>query len=134
MFAGFCLVRRVLIACAESRRKKSQCDVTLRIMWHRILRTIWHNRDPKNKICKKSGLRTPSPFHFFRVFKEATGMKPLQFVTREGILLAQQLIRETSRSLIENVLEIGYASPSHLAQVFGRTVGIAPAEFRALLE
>jgi AraC family transcriptional regulator len=59
-------------------------------------------------------------------------MKPLQFVTREGVLLAQQLIRETSRSLIENVLEIGYASPSHLAQVFRRTVGIA--EFRALLE
>ena len=39
-----------------------------------------------------------SPFHFSRVFKQATGMSPLQFVTRERISRAQQLIRETSRS------------------------------------
>jgi AraC-like DNA-binding protein len=36
-----------------------------------------------------------SPFHFSRVFKRATGMTPLQFVTRERMLQAQQLIRET---------------------------------------
>ena len=37
-----------------------------------------------------------SPFHFSRVFKQATGITPLQFVTRERRLQAQQLIRETS--------------------------------------
>src|SRR5438477_11724736 len=36
---------------------------------------------------------------FSHVFKESTGMTPLQFVTRQRITLAQQLIRETSRSL-----------------------------------
>jgi AraC family transcriptional regulator len=30
-----------------------------------------------------------SPFHFFHVFKETTGMSPLQFVTRERITRAQ---------------------------------------------
>ena len=59
-----------------------------------------------------------SPFHFSRVFKQATRMTPLQFVTRERMLQAQHLIRETSRSLIEIALEVGYTSPSHLAQVF----------------
>jgi AraC family transcriptional regulator len=76
-----------------------------------------------------------SPFHFSRVFKQATGITPLQFVTRERMLQAQQLIRETSRSLIEIALEVGYTSPSHFAQVFRRTVGMAPTQFRnALLE
>ena len=74
-----------------------------------------------------------SPFHFSRVFKQATGMTPLQFVTRERMLQAQQLIRETSRSLIEIALEVGYTSPSHFAQVFRRTVGMAPTEFRNAL-
>ena len=68
--------------------------------------------------------------NFSRVFKQATGMTPLQFVTRERITRAQQLIRETSCSLIEIGLEVGYTSPSHFAQVFRRTVGVTPTEFR----
>jgi hypothetical protein len=39
-------------------------------------------------------------------------------LTRQRITRAQQLIRETSRSLIEAGLELGYTSPSHFAQVF----------------
>ena len=49
-----------------------------------------------------------SPFHFSRVFKQATGWSPLQYVTRERVTLAQQLIRETSRTLIDVGLEVGY--------------------------
>lgn len=74
-----------------------------------------------------------SPFHFSRVFKETTGMSPLQFVTRERITRAQQLIRETSRSLIEIALNVGYTSPSHFAQVFRRVVGVTPTQFRRAL-
>jgi AraC family transcriptional regulator len=74
-----------------------------------------------------------SPFHFSRVFKESTGMSPLQFVVRERITRAQQLIRETSRSLIEIALDVGYTSPSHFAQVFRRVVGVTPTEFRSAL-
>lgn len=74
-----------------------------------------------------------SPFHFSRVFKRTTGMTPLQFVTRERIARAQQLIRETSRSLIDIGLEVGYSSPSHFAQVFRRQVGVTPTGFRSRL-
>ena len=71
-----------------------------------------------------------SPFHFCRVFKQTTGMSPLQFITRERITRAQQLMRETSRSLIEIGLEVGYPNPSHFAQVFRRVAGKTPTAFR----
>jgi AraC family transcriptional regulator len=71
-----------------------------------------------------------SSSHFAHVFKESTGMTPLQFITRQRVTRAQQLIRETSRSLIEVALEVGYTSPSHFAQVFRRVVGVTPTEFR----
>ena len=74
-----------------------------------------------------------SHFHFSRVFKQSTGMTPHQFVTRERITRAQQLIRETPRSLIDIALEVGYTSPSHFAQVFRRVVGVTPTEFRSAL-
>jgi AraC family transcriptional regulator len=74
-----------------------------------------------------------SPSHFAHAFKQTTGMSPLQFVTRERITRAQQLIHETSRSLIEIALDVGYTSPSHFAQVFRRIVGVTPTEFRSAL-
>jgi AraC family transcriptional regulator len=74
-----------------------------------------------------------SSSHFAHVFKETTGMTPLQFVTRQRVTRAQQLIRETSRSLIDVGLEVGYNSPSHFAQVFRRVVGVTPTEFRSSL-
>ena len=80
-----------------------------------------------------AGLVELSASHFAHVFKETTGMTPLQFVTRERITRAQQLIRETSRSLIDVGLEVGYTSPSHFAQVFRRVVGVTPTEFRSSL-
>lgn len=72
-----------------------------------------------------------SPFHFSRVFKQTTGVSPLKFVTQERIALAQQMIRETSRSVIEIGMEVGYPNPSHFAQVFRRVVGVTPTEFRS---
>ena len=74
-----------------------------------------------------------SSSHFSHVFKETTGMTPLQSVTRDRVTRAQQLIRETSRSLMEIGLEVGYTSPSHFAQVFRRVVGVTPTEFRSSL-
>jgi AraC family transcriptional regulator len=84
-------------------------------------------------IERLAGLVELSSSHFSHVFKETTGMTPLQFVTRERISRAQQMIRETSRSLIEIGLEIGYTSPSHFAQVFRRVVGVTPTQFRSSL-
>jgi AraC family transcriptional regulator len=60
-------------------------------------------------------------------------MTPHRFVTRERMLQAQQLIRESSRSLIDIALEVGYTSLSHFAQVFRREVGVAPVQFRKAL-
>jgi len=57
-------------------------------------------------------------------------MTPRQFVTRQRIARAQQLIRETSRSQIEIALEVGYTSPSHFAQVFRRETGLTPSDYR----
>ena len=58
-------------------------------------------------------------------------MSPLQFVMRERITRAQQLMRETSRSIIDVALEVGYTSPSHFAKVFRRVTGVGPNEFRS---
>jgi AraC family transcriptional regulator len=39
-------------------------------------------------------------------------------------------MRETSRSIIDVALEVGYTSPSHFTKGFRRITGVAPNEFR----
>jgi AraC family transcriptional regulator len=70
-------------------------------------------------IEKLAELTELSPFHFCRVFKQSTGMTPLQFVIRERMLQAQQLIRETSRSLIEIALEVATLVQAISRRYFG---------------
>jgi AraC family transcriptional regulator len=47
-------------------------------------------------IEKLAELADLSPFHFSRMFKESTGITPLQFVTRQRMLRDRQLIRASS--------------------------------------
>jgi transcriptional regulator GlxA family with amidase domain len=54
-----------------------------------------------------------------RVFKQAKGMTLLAFFTRERITHAQQLIRETSRSMMEIALEVGYTGRAISRKPFG---------------
>jgi transcriptional regulator GlxA family with amidase domain len=53
-------------------------------------------------------------------------MSPLQFVKRERIGHAQQLIRETSRSLMEVALEVGYTSRAISLESSGELLGCRP--------
>lgn len=71
-----------------------------------------------------------SPFHFSRLFKKATGLSPSRYLIGLRMERARQLLRETTLSIIEVGLEVGYTNPSHFAQLFRREVGSAPGDYR----
>lgn len=72
-----------------------------------------------------------SRFHFSRAFRNSMGQSPSTWFIRQRITQAQQLLRETDRSIIEISLDVGYASPSHFAQIFRRETGVSPTDYRA---
>jgi len=67
-----------------------------------------------------------SPFHFARCFKQATGMSPHKYVTRERILRAREMIADGRHSIGQIALSLGFASQSHFADVYRRTTGNSP--------
>jgi AraC family transcriptional regulator len=71
-----------------------------------------------------------SEFHFSRLFKKATGFSPSRYFIRLRMAKACRLLRETSRSVIDIGLDVGYNSPSHFAQVFRRETGAVPTDYR----
>jgi AraC family transcriptional regulator len=72
-----------------------------------------------------------SKFHFSRSFRETTGMTPLEFLTRERMKRAGILLWESSRSIIDIAMDVGYSSPNHFSRVFRRITGSSPSEFRS---
>lgn len=79
------------------------------------------------QLAAKAGL---SKFHFLRLFKNATGDSPSQYHINLRLDLAKKLLRETSMSILEVALEVGYTNPSHFARLFRREAGVAPSEYR----
>ncbi|KQY73952.1 AraC family transcriptional regulator [Ensifer sp. Root142] len=68
--------------------------------------------------------------HFFRAFKQSTGMSPFAFVADLRLKRAVDLLRGTDRSATDIALDCGFGSSSHFAVAFKRAFGTAPSEFR----
>jgi AraC family transcriptional regulator len=79
------------------------------------------------RLAAQAGL---SKFHFQRLFKSALGVSPSRYHINLRINLARRLLRETKKSVVDVALEVGYANPSHFAQLFRRETGLSPSDYR----
>jgi AraC family transcriptional regulator len=72
-----------------------------------------------------------SPCRFARVFKDATGLSPHQFVLRKRITRACALLERSPSPLSEISASLGFENQSHFTAVFHRLVGTTPAAYRS---
>jgi AraC family transcriptional regulator len=78
-------------------------------------------------LAKAAGI---SQFYFARLFKQSMRITPHQYVIRQRIELAKQLLKQTDYNVTDVALLCGFAHPSHLSRHFQRLVGISPRAFR----
>jgi AraC family transcriptional regulator len=78
------------------------------------------------KIAAAAGLST---FHFGRLFKQATGLSPHQYLLDRRISVAKDMLRTQRLSVAEIAAELGFYDQSHFSQVFKRNVGMTPRQF-----
>ena len=71
-----------------------------------------------------------SPFHFTRMFTMATGTAPHAFLTQIRLEHARKLLGDTCLAIAEVANRCGYATHAHFTGVFGRHVGMTPANYR----
>jgi AraC family transcriptional regulator len=68
--------------------------------------------------------------HFARAFKETTGLPPHRWLVSKRIERAQEILINSTLSLVEVARLTGFADQSHFTRVFTSTVGISPGEWR----
>lgn len=71
-----------------------------------------------------------SEFHFFRAFRQAFGLTPVQWLTRCRMQQARRLLQSGAHGAHEVAYLVGYGDPSHFGKVFRRTFGLPPGQWR----
>lgn len=74
-----------------------------------------------------------SPYHFQRRFKEETGLTVHQYLNRQRVGLAKQLLLSTALPVSKIAEQTGFSGSSHLAVVFKALTGQSPRDYRRRL-
>ena len=78
-----------------------------------------------------AGIACVSPFHFSRIFRTAMGRTPHDYVMGRRTRRAQHLLRESEDTPAQIAFLCGFASQSHMTDVFRARIGVPPARYRA---
>ncbi len=70
------------------------------------------------------------PVPFSRSLKQRTGQTPYQYVLSRRIARAQELLAEGDLPLAEIAYACGFASQSHMTDVFRQKLGVTPGRYR----
>ena len=96
----------------------------------RVLEHVKENIGKDLSVADMSQVVGMSQYYFSKLFKMSTGTTPHQYVMRQRIERAQELLRDGNTALVEIATQVGFETQSHFTSVFRRLVGITPKKFR----
>jgi AraC family transcriptional regulator len=85
-------------------------------------------REPVS-VADAARIAAMSPFHFQRMFKNAFGLSPMQFVQRRRLDIAHQLLT-TGEEVTSVCLAVGFESLGSFSALFKREFGVPPSKVR----
>lgn len=100
---------------------------------HRISATIHYIREHLEEelsVAQLAGVACLSESHFYKCFRETLGMTPTQFITRERIRRAQQLLQRTEMSISQISLACGFRQQAYFNRCFKEATGTTPSRFK----
>ena len=115
-----------------SGRKRTPVQTRPQDRRRAVATALWidaHARQPINleSAAREAGL---SPFHFLRLFSNALGVTPHQYLVRSRLRRAARLLTEDDRPITEVAFDAGFADLSNFVRTFHRAAGVSPGSFR----
>jgi len=68
--------------------------------------------------------------HLNRIFQEELGKGPYKCICESKLQRACELLKNTSQSISQIAIHVGYDPGSHFARLFKRIIGVTPSQFR----
>jgi AraC-like DNA-binding protein len=70
-------------------------------------------------------------YYFCHLFKQETGLSPVQYLIRYRIEVAKQYLMNTGQSVSDISELVGYKSETYFHNIFKKTTGMPPGQFRS---
>ncbi|HVZ42135.1 MAG TPA: AraC family transcriptional regulator [Candidatus Kapabacteria bacterium] len=97
---------------------------------HEAKEYIDANIGERLSLGKISGVAFMSSHHFLRLFRQAFGQTPHQYLTLRRLEEARRLLSQTSLSIAEICRRVGFISHGSFSWMFRRRIGSSPEEYR----
>src|SRR5215469_12256759 len=80
-----------------------------------------------HEMAQCAGLSTS---HFLETFRKSTGESPHQFVLRQRVERAKEMLRDAEMRVLDVAVACGFKTQQHFARVFRQMCGASPTEYR----
>lgn len=70
---------------------------------------------------------------FFRWFREQFGITPVDYINKERIKLAKQLLAQKNSTITEVSYQCGFADVNYFVRLFKKTEGVTPGAYKECL-
>jgi AraC family transcriptional regulator len=71
-----------------------------------------------------------SPYHFQRMFRQAFGTTPMQFLQARRLRAASRLLADSDRPITSICFDVGFESLGSFSWLFRKEFGLSPRDFR----
>lgn len=121
------LIKELLCYMAENSASETDRDSDLIQRMTAYIRQNYDRDISNSDISSEFGYH---PFYLNRIFKKSTGMTIHQAVLTEKMILAKQLLRETTLTVSSVACEVGFPDRSQFCTAFKKHTGYTPTEYR----
>ncbi len=96
----------------------------------RVFNYIRENLNREVSVAQLASTVGMSQYYFSKLFKTSTGTTPHQYVMRQRVERAQELLGDRRLALANVATQVGFETQSHFTSVFRHIVGITPKRYR----
>jgi len=96
----------------------------------KVIEHIKNNLEQKLLLNDLAKIANISPHHFHKIFSNAIGMTPNEFITKHRLDKAKALLSKTNYSVAEIAVLCGFENAPYFSYVFKKHNSVTPMEFK----
>jgi AraC-like DNA-binding protein len=130
-------LRELLIRIAQNQHLQHQADGSAHSpnnsRLHFVLQYIHDHLTERIEVDTLSRKAYLSRNIFFKWFKEQFGITPLEYITRQRIRLARELLAQERLTISQVSMQCGFADVNYFVRTFKKSEGLTPGAYRDIL-